>query len=269
MAKYWKPGKVKTRLGATIGLNQSAELHKAFVLHLCEQLSDHTESFELVASPDESSENMKQAIHHDIGKLITTVCQGDGDLGERMERWFASKLSEQVSSQSVSSKPGHSPAVSEKAILIGADCPTLARQDIAEAFRQLNDHPFVLGPALDGGYYLIGIAGPWNDDYRNLFRGIAWSTSEVFAETRRQIDAINASVAVLQTREDVDTVAELDRLRASLTTSDRSDSASRQQPSNRLPTSLDRLAHAIENILSSPEYEKSRAGNVKPRESSP
>lgn len=134
--------------------------------------------------------------------------QGDGNLGERIRRWFVHFLEKQ----------------SARAILIGADCPTLEADLIRCAGEQLRKHDVVLGPAADGGYYLIGIRGPWDTDapgFELLFRDIPWSTDQVLNITRQRLDAANLSFSELETREDIDTMSELNHLRQSIATGDR------------------------------------------------
>lgn len=92
-----------------------------------------------------------------LGLDLATIPQGEGDLGERMARAFAGAWSE-----------GYA-----RVVLVGADCPGLSVEVLQTAFSALTDHDLVLGPAVDGGYYLIGLARsapelfvdqPWGED---------------------------------------------------------------------------------------------------------
>lgn len=192
MAKYWEPGKVKTRLGKTIGLQKSAQVHRAFVRHLANTLDTAAARSVFVVAPPAAEREFRE----EIGGAWTTVRQADGDLGDRMSVWFQQSLANQPFS-----------------ILIGADCPLLGPAEIADACALLQTHDVVLGPALDGGYYLIGLRGPWREDFQMLWRDIAWSTDQVFRATCRRIESLGLTMAQLQPKEDVDTITELERLR--------------------------------------------------------
>ncbi len=103
------------------------------------------------------------------------------------------------------------------AILLGADCPTIRPELISTADQLLNVHDIVLGPACDGGYYLIGLRGRWEHDrFESLFHEMPWSTPEVLEITRSRAAAAGLSYAELETGEDVDTVVELNNLLSSL-----------------------------------------------------
>jgi glycosyltransferase A (GT-A) superfamily protein (DUF2064 family) len=96
---------------------------------------------------------------------------------------------------------------SSRAVLIGSDIPDLPESILSEAFRSLDDHDAVLGPARDGGYYLIGFR---RDTFvPDVFRGIEWSTDRVFAETRRKLEQATRSVYLLPEWSDVDTPEDL------------------------------------------------------------
>jgi glycosyltransferase A (GT-A) superfamily protein (DUF2064 family) len=129
--------------------------------------------------------------------------QGPGNLGERMARWFTCNLRNE----------------SSRAILIGADCPRLDAGQIGQARENLQTREVVLGPAADGGYYLIGLHGSWQSNesrFEELFREVPWSTAQVLSVTRGRLETAGLSFAELETREDVDTVVELRNLRESL-----------------------------------------------------
>jgi len=118
--------------------------------------------------------------------------QVNGDLGDRLARAFA-----------VAFDKGHGPVV-----IVGADCPTLAAQHLAAAFRALADHDLVLGPATDGGYYLIGM-----DRLRTgLFADIPWSTATVLQATMAKAQTFGLHHHLLETLPDVDRPADLTHL---------------------------------------------------------
>jgi rSAM/selenodomain-associated transferase 1 len=214
MAKFWESGQVKTRLGATIGMEQSAALHRRFLQQLLGQLVlPATSSLakngagqggwksQWVASPPQRIDDARRQVAQWGCDGMEVVDQGQGDLGDRMLRWFR----EQISGKNAGS-----------AVLIGADCPCLTAADLADALDELRGADVVLGPAVDGGYYLIGLRSPWRDDFDRLFQDMAWSGPDVFEVTCQRVKSAGLSLSLLSTREDVDTKSELTRLREML-----------------------------------------------------
>jgi rSAM/selenodomain-associated transferase 1 len=86
----------------------------------------------------------------------------------------------------------------EKVIIIGTDLYDIDDELISEAFNQLNDKDVVIGPAKDGGYYLLGM----NHFIPEVFENINWSTSEVFQQTLERIS--KKSVVILEEKNDID-----------------------------------------------------------------
>jgi hypothetical protein len=112
------------------------------------------------------------------------VAQCAGGMGERLTEAFATEF-----------KLG-----SGGVLVIGGDCPALDRKILNAAADALKAADAVLGPALDGGYYLIGLKKPRPE----LFKGIDWSTPAVLDQTRAKIRAFNLRLAMLPILEDVD-----------------------------------------------------------------
>lgn len=112
--------------------------------------------------------------------------QGDGDLGARLERAFAASVA----------------AGYERTLAIGTDCPYLTAHDLREAATSLNSRAVVIGPALDGGYWLIGMRGL----HPELFRAIPWSSAEVTTATLQRAQASHLAVHRLRELEDIDTL---------------------------------------------------------------
>ena len=201
MTKYWKSGSVKTRLGKTIGMDTAAKLHELFVSHLCNSLSEAGEQRCICVSPHDTLEIfLKELEKWQLSENWTVIPQGNGDLGARMSNWFREILGR---------------GERQHAILIGGDCPLLVKSDIDAASDCLTQSDVVLGPAADGGYYLIGLSGPWQTCYEAIFRNIPWSTSKVLEVTCQKLEESGLTSTRLQTREDVDTIRELVNLRAS------------------------------------------------------
>ena len=226
MAKYWMTGTVKTRLGAAIGMESAAMLHRLFVSHLCRQLDTVADRRVVCLAPAGQWESFRRDLDSwGLAETWDVVPQGEGDLGQRMEQWFRYCFDHQspfADDQGRGVRSGEVRSGGEliSGVLIGADCPTLGGDEVKRAGDLLIDHDAVLGPAADGGYYLIGLKGPWNPCYTSLFREIAWSTDRVFDETSERIAAAGLSCAELEVREDIDTLPELDRLRNTLAQDD-------------------------------------------------
>ncbi len=123
---------------------------------------------------------------HDFNKLL----QAKGDLGDRMRAAFETVLAE-----------------NEKAVIIGSDCPELTTELVEEAFEKLELVDVVLGPTLDGGYYLLGM----KKNHPILFEDIHWSTAEVYEQTRQKIIAEGLLFTVVQKLSDLDNIADLEK----------------------------------------------------------
>jgi glycosyltransferase A (GT-A) superfamily protein (DUF2064 family) len=94
----------------------------------------------------------------------------------------------------------------------------LTPTELEEAFSALHQCDAVIGPAVDGGYYLIGLRGPWKVAYESLFESIPWSTEVVFDRTIEAFERLGLEYRRLAIREDVDTFDDLRRLVESATT---------------------------------------------------
>ncbi len=210
MAKHWQPGRVKTRLAATIGALAAAELHRVFVRQLATRLATCSDQRRVLTSPDDCC----GALAAEIDPLWAVFPQGNGDLGRRMWRGFRRELA------------GDGPSA---IVMIGADLPTLTTADIEAAFAALASHDGVLGPAFDGGYYLIGLRGTIahrnaaraNNGrldsaaagrLQNLFVDIDWGTPAVLDQTLARGRQNALKLSLLEQREDIDTKVELGRL---------------------------------------------------------
>ncbi len=220
VTKYWLPGTVKTRLAASIGFSAATAIHQHFTQHLITTLAGAADRQAVFVAPDQCCAPMRVLVGRDW-----EVCpQGDGNLGDRMVRAFRNLL------------PVESDRLHASAVLVGADLPTLSPADVADAFRLLADHDMVLGPADDGGYYLIGLRGPWREVYEGLFDAIPWSTEEVFSITFHRAAEMGLSCGLLSKREDIDTFDALSRLLLS----ESLDGELRQAIQMLLPPTIDR-----------------------------
>jgi rSAM/selenodomain-associated transferase 1 len=178
-----RPGLVKTRLIGDLNADQAAQLHAAFLADLLDRLSAGTFSVRVLwaLSPDEPLPESDFPAHRQTGD----------DLGERLFRGLEAALND-----------------SELAAAIGSDHPDLSVSRVEEAFdKLLRGAEIVLGPAADGGYYLIAVRKHSLDE--ELFRAIPWSTAEVFETTLRRCQKLGLRVETLAQAADVDTPEDL------------------------------------------------------------
>lgn len=191
VAKEPQPGRVKTRLGATLGYGKAASLYRAFTsdtLRLAATLA-HT-TLALAYWPPEGAAYFQTLADPGIG----VFSQKGVDFGARLHNAFA-MLAEQ----------GHT-----RLVLIGTDSPSLPVDHIIQAFALLDDPAcdVVLGPCDDGGWYLMGLRQP----HQALFDHIPWSTEAVYQATCDQAGAVGLRVMTLPFWYDVDTQSDLERL---------------------------------------------------------
>ena len=187
MIKYPEPGKVKTRLGREIGMDNAARLYKDFVSRLLATCSDISCPTVIGCHPDSPVSDYRKW----LGDEYTFIVQQGHDLGSIMRDSF-----EQAFDQGFSG-----------VILLGSDIPHLPGDYIEKAFRKLEHNDVVIGPALDGGYYLIGMNKKSFSD--RIFKEIPWSTSRVFALTLKVIEDNNLRMFILPCLRDIDTLDDL------------------------------------------------------------
>ena len=187
--RYPEPGKTKTRLIPVLGDVGAANLQRQMTEQTIFQVKELQKitnvSFE-VRFTGGNLEKMQNWLGNDLGYQF----QGEGDLGARMERSLVNAFNQKA----------------EQVIIIGTDCPDLNSQILATAFEQLKNFNLVLGPALDGGYYLIGLQQPIGE----LFMNIPWGTAQVFAKTGEIAQKLNLSIGYLQYLADIDRPEDLD-----------------------------------------------------------
>jgi uncharacterized protein len=185
MLKFPTPGAVKTRLAPALGARRACELHRALVRHTLGEVKRFAARGAVAIEARVAGAPNEVAARAWLGDAVTIREQGEGDLGARMERAVSAALAEGVNS----------------VVVIGGDCPQLNAGHLAAAFAALsNNADVVLGPAIDGGYYLIGMRRALPD----LFRGIHWGGPEVLAQTLAVARALPVEVAQLESLRDVD-----------------------------------------------------------------
>lgn len=197
-AKFWQPGQVKSRLAARIGNERAAGVQRLFVETLIRRFASVAQKRVLCYSPSDRHEEFRRA----AGNRWQVEAQVSGNLGQRMETFFARSLQQ-----------------AERVVLIGSDSPDLPREFVDQAFAALADCDVVLGPAEDGGYYLVGAARR----VPAIFEGIGWSTSRVWDQSVERLRAAGTSWHALPEWYDVDDLAGLKALSLRLGSRARSD----------------------------------------------
>lgn len=191
-AKYWEPGKVKTRLAAHVGVEVAASVYRSFLACLLERFRQTGESREVAFAPDDARQQFEDLANR-AGADWRLHQQGTGDLGARMKRFFERNRRQPT-------------------LLIGSDSPTLPSRYLHDAASLLADYPVVFGPSEDGGYYLIGV----NGSLPPVFSGVDWSTGQVWQQTVARLRDEEIPYAVLPTWYDIDSHDDLKQLRVEL-----------------------------------------------------
>ena len=181
---------VKSRLAAALDSQTALSLYRCFVADLLDTIGRAEWPLVIFFYPPDGDAKMKAW----LGKGCVLAPQRGDDLGERMRNAF-----EEVFFQGF-----------ESALLIGSDIPDLPDSILKEACDSLRTNDAVVGPALDGGYYLIGFN---HDTFKpEAFAGIPWSTSNVFEQTMGTLREMGLRVHELPFWRDVDTLDDLEAL---------------------------------------------------------
>tara|TARA_B100000678_G_scaffold260782_1_gene241842 strand:- start:700 stop:1287 length:588 start_codon:yes stop_codon:yes gene_type:complete len=175
-ARWPEPGKAKTRLIPALGAEGAAKLYAKLLEVTVREARASGLPFHLRVTGDDPAR-----FRDWLGDDLNVRGQGDGDLGEKLAR------------------------VPIPGLMIGSDCPGLTAALLREAADALATHEAVIGPADDGGYWLLGLREPCRD----LFTGMAWSTPQVFPETMRRLDALGTVPHLLPKLTDIDTGEDL------------------------------------------------------------
>lgn len=181
--RYPEPGKTKTRLIPTLGAEGAANLHRQMAEYAIAQAKQLSFSHQVSVEVHFSGGNL-HLMQSWLGNDIIYQSQIEGDIGLKMSAAFHTAFNHNINHVAI----------------IGSDCPKLNSQLISQAFDVLSQHDLVIGPATDGGYYLIGL----RRFIPQLFMGINWSTSKVFQQTIEIADQLNLSVAYLPKLSDID-----------------------------------------------------------------
>ena len=194
-AKAPIPGEVNTRLCPPLTPDEAATLHGSFVLDMLERTKLAVATLQLpfhrylACAPSSELVFFKIMEERQGVRLLDQVGE---DLGRRMHHTCFELFAK-----------GY-----KQVIIVGTDVPTLPLSVYQEALAMLSRSDVVLGPALDGGYYLIGLKQP----AEKLFTEVPWSTDQVLAVTQQQAKTLGLSVGLTTAWRDVDTIADLQAL---------------------------------------------------------
>ena len=181
--KYPRAGAVKTRLAAALGAERAVELYRGWIGQVFAAIQPLRPRVRVLAYYDGADRS-------DFAPWLALAddwrAQPSGDLGERLRRGLAWALS------------------IGPALAIGTDCLELDAALIRAAYAELSRVEVVLGPAMDGGYYLVGM----RDDHRAIFEGVRWSCPETLADHLMRCRELGLTHALLPARQDIDTLAD-------------------------------------------------------------
>jgi len=192
MAKAPVAGRVKTRLAGQVGVATAVRFARHSLASMMQRVAiDGRWSTVLAVTPDMAASS--RLWRQGVPPGVPLMPQGGGDLGARMQRLVDR-------------------APLGPVVIVGTDIPHMARAHIEAAFRLLGRHDAVLGPAADGGYWLVGLRR--RPRVLRPFPGVRWSTAHALADTRANLGG--CSIARLPTLHDVDTAVDLARCAAVL-----------------------------------------------------
>lgn len=235
--RYPEPGKTKTRLIPILGSEGAADLQRQMTDYLVSKVKAFAER-RLLSVEVRFEGGSKRLMRKWLGPSFTYRSQGQGDIGRRMERALADGFQEGYTS----------------IVIIGSDVPDISSDIIQQAFEELQKNNLVLGPADDGGYYLIGI--PKADNvltYPELFEAINWGTNKVLSQTIAAANQLGIGYALLDTLKDVDRPADFKIWNRALRSE--SDSTAQEQISIIIPT-LNEARNIEETIARLPKSEE-------------
>jgi rSAM/selenodomain-associated transferase 1 len=190
-------GQVKTRLAARLGAEVAAELYAAFLADTCDTVAKVDARRVLAITPNDAESS---TYFRDLSQDCFEVWpQPEGDLGTRLTAFFQA----------------HAVEPNSRCLVIGSDSPSLPASVMAQAFATLEAHAAVIGPATDGGFYLLGVRGQMNLD--QFLAHIEWGGAGVLTQLLANLEGVGITPALLAPWSDVDTAEDLSCLREYLT----------------------------------------------------
>ncbi len=191
--RYPQVGKCKSRLIPTLGAEGALKLHKQLVSHVLMEVKKflifkNNTDFHIY-----HDSGTQQQMQQWLGDNQTFKQQQGDNLGERMATALIDGLKN-----------------NQDTILIGSDCPGITPHILENGLESLAKQDIVLGPAHDGGYYLIGVTGNMSKKTcRQLFEEIPWGTEQVFAKTLQHAETLGLNTHILSKLHDIDTADDL------------------------------------------------------------
>ena len=178
------PGQAKTRLAPYLGKDRAADLQRSMTEHtVAEALK--TKRIRPIAVEIYYDGGSREGIEKWLGNRCSFYKQHCGDLGIKI-----------YAALTKSFRKGY-----EKVIIIGTDCPSLSSSFMLKGLDKLSDYDVILGPAKDGGFYLMGLIRPPEPD---LFHGVLWGEDTVLKDVRANADKLNLSLDWLPMLSDID-----------------------------------------------------------------
>ena len=186
--RYPDPGITKTRMIPELGAEGAADLQRRMTDHLVSKVKTWMEQRSLTVEIRFDGGNHR-LMRDWLGPSFTYGHQGQGDIGRRMQRALMDGFQNDATS----------------IVIVGSDIPNISIAILQQAFEALKSKSLVLGPAGDGGYYLIGLRKiEANQTYLELFKGIRWGTNRVLSQTIAAASHLGIGYALLDTLNDVD-----------------------------------------------------------------
>jgi rSAM/selenodomain-associated transferase 1 len=181
-------GKVKRRLAKVVGCYRATEIYRSLLMSTLRELQTIKGVRKILMVANRS--HIRWFRHQLSFRGWIVRPQTAGNLGRRMEQAFSYELRRSAS-----------------VVLVGSDIASLQARDVLQAFTLLEEgSQTVIGPALDGGYWLLGRI----DCNVDIFRGISWGTPQVFCETIKKLESSGTSYREIRQRRDIDNSSDLD-----------------------------------------------------------
>ncbi len=179
-------GKVKTRLAASVGNEKALSVYLKLIRHTKKVLDPLRADKQIWYSDKIDTNDIWDSVEY------SKNVQNGSDLGKRMHNAFKNAFLKNDQ---------------QKVVVIGTDCAELTTEILDEAFEELDRNEVVIGPAVDGGYYLLGM----KKFVSELFIDIPWSTSEVLGTTIARIQELGHTYLLLKELNDVDTIEDWEK----------------------------------------------------------
>jgi rSAM/selenodomain-associated transferase 2/rSAM/selenodomain-associated transferase 1 len=187
--RYPEPGKTKTRLISVLGFRGAADLQKQMTEHVLRRIGRLLSNRGVDMEVRYEGGN-RRLMEEWLGSHITYRSQGFGDIGSRMAQAFSQAFNKGKS----------------QVVIVGSDCPGITETTVRAAFDLLDQFDLVLGPANDGGYYLIGL----RQEESKLFEDVPWGTAEVGARTLEIADQLGLRWVTVEPLDDVDRAEDIE-----------------------------------------------------------